>query len=52
VESEFPAWVDSYGIAYLAQDGRAQVAWLAQDRGSSSQLDDPSPVTPASFSSS
>lgn len=32
LEPEFPVWVDSYGIAYLAQDGRAQVAWLDHDR--------------------
>ncbi|WJV25486.1 MULTISPECIES: ATP-binding protein [Pseudomonas] len=36
-ETEFPAWVDSYGMAYLAPDGRAHVTWLARDRRSASE---------------
>jgi hypothetical protein len=24
-------WIDSHGIAYLARDGRVQVAWLARE---------------------
>ena len=29
-EARARVWIDSHGIAYLASDGRAQVAWLAR----------------------
>jgi hypothetical protein len=28
---EARAWIDSHGVAYLARDGRVQVAWLARE---------------------
>jgi hypothetical protein len=31
-EARARVWIDSHGIAYLARDGRAQVAWLAREQ--------------------
>lgn len=31
-EAQARVWIDSHGIAYLARDGRPQVAWLAREQ--------------------